>query len=241
MSPQKPYRRVLIKLSGETLGEESRGGISSDALAKVADELSPVVASGVQVAVVVGAGNIVRGRTLATDENIARNTADAMGMMATYINALALRDTLCGRGMPAVTMGAFAAGPYVPLFTREDALDALAEGKVVILAGGTGNPYFTTDSCASLRAAQMDVEVILKATQVDGVYDCDPRTNPEAKKFDALTFDEALQRRLGIMDATAFDMCRQSGIDVLVFRFAEAGNLARAVAGEPVGTVVSRA
>ena len=239
MSPHKAYKRVLIKLSGETLGEPGRGGISSESLAKVADELEPVVAAGVQTAIVIGAGNLIRGRNLSEDPHIHRNTADAMGMMATCINALALRDTLTGRGMDARIMGAFQAGPYVDLFTREDALEVLEAGRVLILAGGTGNPCFTTDSCASLRAVQIDAEVILKATQVDGVYDSDPRTNPQAKKFDSLSFDEALERRLGIMDATAFDMCRDSGIDVLVFCFADEGNLRRAVSGEPVGTVVS--
>jgi uridylate kinase len=191
------------------------------------------------VAVVVGAGNLLRGRDLTEDPHVARSTADAMGMMATVINALALRDSLSGRDVPAVAMGAFKAGPYLPEFSREAGIAALEAGKVVICAGGTGNPYFTTDTCATLRAAQLGCEVVLKATKVDGVYDRDPQSCPEAERFETLTFSEALQRDLGVMDAAAFSMCRDSGLEVLVFRFADKGNLQRAVRGEAVGTLVS--
>ncbi len=235
---RQPYQRVLVKLSGEMLCEGTAGGVHSAALARVVDEIAAVVREGTQVAVVVGAGNLLRGRDLIADPHIARPTADAMGMMATIINALALRDSLTGRDIPAVAMGAFRAGPYLPEFSREAGIAALQAGQVVLCAGGTGNPYFTTDTCATLRAAQLGCEVVLKATKVDGVYDRDPQKHPDAEKFETLTFSEALERDLGVMDAAAFSMCRDSGLEVLVFRFADAGNLLRAVRGESVGTLV---
>ncbi len=238
MSREPRYRRVVVKLSGESLSGAESSPVDADAASAVADEIAPVVEMGVQVAVVIGGGNLIRGRHLADNRHIQRPTADAMGMLATVINALALRDTLESHGLPARVMSAGAMGAACETFMRDKAIGHLDAGRVVVLAGGTGNPFFTTDTCASLRALEIDAQVLMKATNVDGVYDSDPATNPEAKKYDRLTYQQVIAERLGVMDMTAVSMCMENNLPIIVFKLSQAGSLARAVCGESVGTVV---
>ena len=240
MSRQPQYKRVLVKVSGEGLCDAGGSGIDAGALGSLADEFLPLVHLGVQVAVVVGGGNVVRGRDLADNPRIRRTTADAMGMLSTVINALALRDALIGSGVAAVALGATEMPPFCERFTTAGAIEHLEAGRVVVLAGGTGNPFFTTDTCAALRALEIEAEVVLKATKVDGVYDSDPVSNPDAKRYDRLTYEKVLGDRLGVMDLTAISMCRENGLPIVVFQLSKAGNLAAAVCGEDVGTTVCR-
>ena len=233
------YRRVLIKVSGEAFCGSGGFGINPSAMEAFATELLPVREMGVQIGLVVGGGNIFRGRSLAEAGLIARPTADAMGMLATVINALALGDALAGRGIETRVMSARPTADVCELFTRRRAIEHLEAGRIVILAGGTGNPFFTTDTCAALRAGEIDAEVLLKATKVDGVFDADPVNNPDAEKFNRLTYGEVLARQLGVMDLSAISMCMESAIPVIVFRMGKPGNLAAAVAGENVGTIIS--
>jgi len=239
MSREPRYRRVLVKLSGESLSSGA-SPVDADAAAAVADEIAPVVEMGVQVAVVIGGGNLIRGRHLADNPHIQRPTADAMGMLATGINALALRDTLEAHRIGARVMSARAMGTACEVFMRDKALAHLDAGRVVILAGGTGNPFFTTDSCAALRALEIGAQVLMKATNVDGVYDSDPAGNPDALRYDSLTYQEVIARRLGVMDMTAVSMCMENALPIVVFKLSQAGSFARAVCGENVGTVVDR-
>ena len=239
MADKAKYKRVVLKISGQSLCRPGGSGIDPPALASLADELAPVVQTGLQVGLVVGGGNILRGRQLAANAPIQRVTADHMGMLATVINALALRDSLAGRGMPACVLGAIEMTAVCEPFTRRRALEHLEAGRLVILAGGTGSPFFTTDTCAALRASELEAELLLKATKVDGVFDADPLTHPEAKKFDRLTYGEVLARQLGVMDLAAVSLCMESRIPVIVFRMATAGGLAAAIRGEPVGTIIS--
>jgi len=224
-------KRVLLKVSGEGLGES---GFDAAAVRALASEIAALAASGVETAVVVGAGNLVRGRDLPADL-VDRTTADAAGMLATTANALVLADALRGARARARVLTAVAMPEVAEAFTAERARALLADGEVVLLAGGTGRPYFTTDTAAALRALEVGAGVLLKATTVDGVYDRDPRKHPSAKRFVRLSFDEALERRLGVMDLTAFTLCRENGLPVVVFALAP-GALRRAAAGEPVGT-----
>lgn len=237
---EHPYTTAVVKLSGETLAEAGGFGVESSALARAAGELLPVSRAGTRLAVVVGGGNFIRGRNLREDPHVQRTTADAMGMLATVMNAVALRDTLTGMGAPAVALSAVDAPDVCPYYRSTDAREHLAAGRVVVLGGGTGSPFFTTDTCASLRACELDAEVICKATKVDGVFDDDPQTNPNAKRYHDLTFAKAIEDRLAVMDQSAFSMCMEQGIDILVFRFDGSGNLLRAVRGEDVGTRVHR-
>jgi uridylate kinase len=230
------FKRVLLKLSGETLAGDTGSGIQADRLESVAREVAEAYAKDVQIAVVIGAGNIWRGAGKAID----RVTADNMGMLATIMNSLALRDALEARGVPARVMSAIDVSKVAELYVRDNALEHLRQKRVVILAGGTGNPFFTTDTTAALRAAELDAEVILKATQVDGVYDDDPKKNRSAKKYARLTFDEAIQKQLRVMDITAFSLCRENNVPIVVFDFYCAGNLLKALSGENIGTLVTR-
>jgi uridylate kinase len=229
------YHRVLLKLSGETLAGNGGTGILVPSLQTVAEEIAATRADGAQLAVVIGAGNLWRG----AGKEIDRVTADYMGMLATVMNSLALREVLKSRGIPAVVMSAFEVSKLAELYVRDRAVEYLEAGQVVILAGGTGNPYFTTDTTAALRAAEIGAEVVLKATQVDGVYSDDPKKNPKAVRYDQISFDDAIAQRLRIMDMSAFTLCRDNGIAVVVFDFYRKGNLARVLAGEAVGTRVS--
>ena len=240
---QAQYGRVVLKLSGEAFADARSGfGIDAVVVQRIADEVATARRElGVEIAVVVGGGNIFRGMSGAK-RGMDRARADYMGMLATVINALALQDALESEGQPtrvqtAITM-AQVAEPYIPLRAQRH----LEKGRIVIFAAGNGNPYFTTDTTAALRAAEMNAEALLKGTHsgVDGVYDSDPNTNPDAVKFDQLSYDEFLTRGLKVADATAISLCRDNKIDMIVFNLSEEGNIARVVAGEKIGTTVSR-
>jgi len=232
------YKRVLIKLSGETLlPQGARHGISLDAANWIASEIKAVYDLGVSVAVVIGGGNIFRGSfTEAAGMNRVR--ADSMGMLATVINGLALQETLERQGVPLHHLTAIEIATVAELFIPQVAEEYFNARKVLVLTGGTGHPYFSTDTAASLRAVEIGAEVILKGTKVDGVYESDPVKNPKAKRFDKLTFDEVLARQLKVMDATSISMCRDNNIPIVVFNIFEKGNLFKAVMGETIGTVV---
>jgi len=232
------YERILIKLSGECCGAPKVGGVDPAACASVADEVLPVVKLGAQVAIVVGGGNIIRGRDLSGGD-IQRTTADAMGMLATVVNALAIRDTFAARGAEARVMSAVEMTGVCEPFDRERAIEHLDSGRVVIFAGGTGHPFFTTDTCAALRAGQIGAGALVKATKVDGVFDADPVTDPNAKKYDRLTYDKVLSDRLGVMDMTSVLLCMENHIPVIVLKLSKTGNLLAAVRGDKVGTLVS--
>jgi uridylate kinase len=235
---QAQYKRVMLKLSGEMLGGERGFGIEGDALQFVAREIADIQKLGVEVAIVIGGGNIWRG-SRAAGWDMDRANADYMGMLATVINSLALQGILetkynvYSRVMTAIHMQELAE-PYI----RRKAIKHLAKGRVVIFAGGTGNPYFTTDTAASLRAREVSAEVILKATKVDGIYDRDPHKDPNAVKFDELTYFDVLSKKLNVMDATAITMCMEAGIPIRVFKLSEVGCVRRAITGELNGTLV---
>ncbi len=234
------FRRALLKLSGEAFAKPGAFGIDAEELDHIAGEVATAARLGVQLAVVVGGGNIVRGAQLAAAGHIEQATADYMGMLGTVINALALREKLLTMGVDSRVLSALEVRSVAEPFIRGRALRHLEKGRVVILAAGTGNPFFTTDTCASLRARELECDVLLKATKVDGVYDADPKRNPEAKRFDTLTFTDAINRQLGVMDITAMAMCREHNIPVVVFDFKTAGNIRRVVGGERIGTIVRR-
>jgi uridylate kinase len=233
------YRRVLLKLSGEALGTPETGhGIHPDAVNKVARQAARVARLGVEVAVVVGGGNILRGAEFSRI-GADRAAADHMGMLGTVINALALGEALEEAGVEARVLSALQLSPVAESFVRRRAVSQLERGRVIVLGGGTGNPFFTTDTAAALRATELGCEVLLKATKVDGVYSDDPMTNPEAVRFDHLTYMDVLERGLRVMDGTAITLCRDNGIDVVVFDVFQEGNLERVVKGERIGTLVT--
>ncbi len=230
------YGRVLLKLSGEAFGSS---GIDPARLAVAAGEIRKALSTGAEIAVVVGGGNFIRGATLATEAHIEQATADYMGMLATVINGLALKEALLAVGVDSRVMTAIDVRAVAEPFVRGRALRHLEKGRVVILVAGTGNPFCTTDTCASLRAIELDCDLLLKATKVDGIYTADPAKDPTAEKFDALTFGDAVSRNLRVMDMTALTMCQEHDLRVLVFDFAVPGNIERAVRGETLGTLVS--
>lgn len=233
------YNRILLKLSGEVLRDPKTGNcLSDDILAQMATQIKDVRQMGVQVGVVIGGGNIFRGLK-GQDRGFGRAHGDNMGMFATLINSLALQSALEAAGVPAVTLSATAMPAFCELFTFRRALELLEAGTVVLMGGGTGSPFFTTDSAAALRAAEIGANVLLKATKVDGIYDADPVLHPDAVKFDRLTYSEALSRRLKIMDAAAFSLCMDNQIPILVFDFFKSGELLRVVRGEKAGTLVT--
>ena len=232
------YRRVLVKVSGESLSS-SGGGVDAPALSALADELEAVRQMGVQIGVVVGGGNFLRGRELADNPHIQRVTSDHMGMLATVMNALALRDTLAARSTQACAMSGIPMPTVCEPFVQRKAVGALEDGAVLILAGGTGSPFFTTDTCAALRACEIGAEALLKATKVDGVFDSDPVANPDAMRYDRLSYQEFIAQRLGVMDLTAVSLCMENKLPIIVFQLSKKGNLARVICGEDVGTVVS--
>ncbi|VAX42424.1 Uridine monophosphate kinase [hydrothermal vent metagenome] len=233
------HRRILLKLSGESFAKPGSFGVDAEELVGIAREVASAASLGVQLAVVVGGGNIIRGAELAKAGHIEQATADYMGMLGTIINALALREGLRTLGVDSRVLSALEVRSVAEPFVRGRALRHLEKGRVVILAAGTGNPFFTTDTCASLRARELECEVLLKATKVDGVYDNDPATHPDATRYNTLTFTEAINKQLGVMDLTAMAMCREHNIPVVVFDFKTAGNIRRVVAGESVGTMVT--
>lgn len=231
------HKRVLLKLSGEALMGDDAFGINRATIMRMTDEVSEVAAMGIQLAIVIGGGNIFRGVAPGA-QGMDRATADYMGMMATVMNALALQDALKHRGVDARVQSALNIEQVVEPYIRPKALRYLEEGKVVIFAAGTGNPFFTTDTAAALRGAEIGAEIVLKATKVDGIYSADPKKDPAATRYTKLTFDEAITRRLEIMDATAFALCRDQKLPIRVFSINKPGALRRAVSGEDEGTLV---
>jgi uridylate kinase len=238
--PSEPkYRRIVLKLSGEALREPgSKDAISPQIVNRLALEIKEVQALGVQVAVVVGGGNIWRGLA-ASHRGMNRTTADYMGMLATVINGMALMSGLEDIGLTTRVQTAIEMNNVAEPFILRRALHHLEKGYVVIFVAGTGNPFFSTDTTAALRANEIGADAILKATKVDGIYDADPQKNPDAKKFDSITFSDALQRRLQVMDSTAFSLCLDNKMPIVVFNIGDSGNIKRAVLGEPVGTLVT--
>jgi uridylate kinase len=231
------YSRVVLKLSGEVFGG-GRLGVDPDIVATIARQIADVVRSGVEMALVVGGGNYFRGAQL-SERGMDRSRADYMGMLGTVMNCLALQDALEQKGVEtrvqtAITMGQIAE-PYIPL----RAIRHLEKGRLVIFGAGAGMPYFSTDTTAAQRALEIGADVVLMAKGVDGVYDADPRTNPQARKFDAVSYDEVLRRGLKVADATAFSLCMDNKMPIIVFNLLEDGNIARAVRGERIGTLVS--
>ncbi len=231
------YRRILLKLSGEALAGKRGYGLDPESIDTFCSQIAEVVASGVQVAIVVGGGNIFRGLK-ASANGMDRVSADQMGMLATIINGLALLDAFRRRGVEARHMSAVPVAEAAEPFIRARAVKHLEKGRVVIFSGGTGNPFFSTDTAASLRAVQVGADVILKGTKVDGVYEGDPVVNPDFRKFDTITFDEVLRRGLRVMDATSIAMCRENRIPIVVFNLTREGTLLRVVNGEHEGTIV---
>ena len=235
----KAYQRVVLKISGESFAGEGAQGIHPDELMLIADEITAARSSGTDIAVVVGGGNIIRGAPLAAMTSFDQSASDYMGMLGTVINGLALKEALESRGQPARVMSAINLTAVAEPFIRARALRHFEKGRIVILVAGTGNPFFTTDTCASLRAIELGADVLLKATKVDGVYDADPVKNPGAVRFERITFGEALEKQLGVMDLTAMTMCMEHELPICVFDFKQQGNISRVVEGTPgIGTMV---
>jgi uridylate kinase len=233
------YQRIILKLSGEMLGGESGKGLDTVQLESLCSQVIEVAQLGVQTAVVIGGGNIMRGEKAAQQSGLLhRATADYMGMLATVINALALQDALESMGAETRVMSAIKAEEVCEPYIRRKALRHLELKRIVILAGGTGNPYFTTDTTAALRAMELRAEVLMKATKVPGVFDSDPVKNPQAKKYDRLTYMKVLQDRLNVMDTTAISLCMDNNLPIMVFSVKEPGNIRKAVMKENIGTIV---
>jgi len=230
------YKRVLLKLSGESFCRPGEFGIDGEALESIAERIAEICTLGPQVAIVVGAGNILRGEAFSKSSHIPRNTADYMGMLATIINACALQETLEKLGQSTRVLSAIEVAAMCEPFLRRKALRHLERGRVTILAGGTGNPFFTTDTCAALRASELDVDLLIKATKVDGVYTDDPKQNPNAELLTQLTYDDVLAQGLRIMDHAAISLCRDNKIPIVVLNIFKKGNITRAICGEQVGT-----
>ena len=237
MSNEYKYKRVLLKLSGEALAGDLGYGIDPKVVDDLADQIAEIVHDGVQLAVVVGGGNIFRGVSGAT-EGMDRAQADYIGMLATVMNALALQDSFERHGVISRVQSAINMQEVSEPYIRRRAIRHMEKGRVVILAAGTGNPYFTTDTTAALRACELDVDCLMKATKVDGVYDSDPKTNPDAVRFDSISYMEVLNRGLHVMDSTATSLCMDNHVPMIVFDLTAPGNISRALKGEAVGTTV---
>lgn len=233
------FKRVLLKLSGEALQGDEGYGISPPILESIASQIKDVVELGIELGIVIGGGNIFRG-VAASAQGMDRASADYMGMLATVINSMALQDALEAQGIETRVLTAIEMQEIAEPYIRRRAMRHLEQQRVVIFGAGTGNPYFTTDTAASLRAMEIHAEVILKATKVDGIYDSDPMKNPDAVKFDDLSYLEVLQRDLHVMDSTAISLCRDNNLPIVVFNLHEKGNIRRAVMGEKIGTVVGK-
>ena len=233
------YQRVLLKISGEGFCKPGDKGVDGDELELLAREVLAAARIGVQVAVVVGGGNIIRGAALAQEGRIPQASADYMGMLGTVINAIALKEMLETLDQPARVLSAINLTAVAEPFIRGRAIRHLEKGRVVIFAAGTGNPFFTTDTAAALRAVEIGADALLKATKVDGVYDKDPMQHADASRFESLTYQDAIEKQLGVMDLSAFDMCREHGIPIVVFNLKNPGHIAEVVAGAPHGTTIS--
>ncbi len=231
------YKRILLKLSGESLMGKQGYGIDSERLAMYAQQIDAIASTGVEIGIVIGGGNIFRGLSGAA-KGFDRVKGDQMGMLATVINSLALSSALEGIGRPARVLTSIGMFPIGEPYSPARALETLADGKIAIIAGGTGNPYFTTDTASALRAVEIRADVMLKGTRVDGIYTADPEKDPMATKFDTISYDEIYNRGLKIMDLTATTLCRENGMKIVVFDMDTAGNLVKVVAGEPIGTLV---
>lgn len=232
------YKRVLLKLSGESLMGSRKYGLSTEVLNSYAAQIKTAADKGIQIAVVIGGGNIFRGLS-GVKRGFDRVKGDQMGMLATVINSLALQGALEGEGAKAKVLTSIRMEPVGELYSKQKALELLADGYVVIVAGGTGNPYFTTDTAAALRGVELEADVLLKGTRVDGIYTADPEKDPKAVKFDNITFDEVYAKGLKIMDLTAFTLCKENDLPIEVFDMDTEGNLAKIVAGEKIGTIVT--
>lgn len=232
------YKRVLLKISGEGFSGEGGFGIEAQELENIARQCVDVARMGVQLAIVVGGGNFIRGATFSEKGHIPRATADYMGMLATVLNALALQETMEVLGQPTRVLSAISVYSVCEPFIRRRAVRHLEKGRTIILAAGTGNPFFTTDTCAALRATEIHADVLLKATKVDGICDKDPKKFPDARRFTELTYAQAIRDELKIMDATAFTMCRERKLPLVVFDMKQNGNIARVVRGEKIGTTI---
>ena len=233
------YNRILLKLSGEAIGGPDGQGLDEDILEKFAAQIADIAKAGVQIGIVIGGGNIFRGLQ-GSKRGFDRVRGDQMGMLATVINSIGLSLFIKGQGVPAEVFTSTPMRPMVKYYMRDEALDYMEKGGVAIIAGGTGNPFFTTDSGAALRACELRVDALLKGTKVDGVYDSDPKKNPQAKKYETLSFDKAIADGLGVMDMTAFTLCKENDVPIVVFNINKDGELRRVVEGENVGTVVSK-
>ncbi|MFO0833180.1 MAG: UMP kinase [Phycisphaerales bacterium] len=238
--PSRKPSRVLLKISGESFCRPGGFGVDPNELDFIASEIKAAHKTGAQIAVVVGGGNIIRGAELAQAGHIQQATADYMGMLGTVINALALKEKLVSIDVDCRVMSAIEVRAVAEMFIRNRALRHLEKKRIVILAAGTGNPFFTTDTCAALRAVELKCDILLKATKVDGVYTADPKKDKSATRYDSLTYAEALSKRLKVMDMTALAMVQEHEVPVMVFDFKKPGNIARAVAGEALGTLLSK-
>lgn len=233
------YKRILLKLSGEALAGSQGFGFDPSVLNHIAREVKAVHDLGCQLGIVVGGGNIIRGEAFSADGGIDRTAADHMGMLGTIINGLAIQAALERHGVPTRVQSAIAVDEVCEPFIRRRAIRHLEKGRVVVFGGGTGNPYFTTDTAGVLRALEIEADVIIKATKVDGIYTADPRKDPDAKRYERLTFDQTLEERLGVMDMTAFTLCRENSLPVLVLDMFETGAMATAASGGSIGTLVT--
>jgi uridylate kinase len=235
MAPK--YKRVLLKISGEAFCKEGQHGIDIDEVQSIARQIKEAASIGTEVAIVVGGGNIIRGGEI-SKHGVTQATGDSMGMLATVINALALQDILENVGLATRVMTALSVHSVAEPYIRRRAVRHLEKKRVVILAAGTGNPHFTTDTAAALRATELGCEVLLKASKVDGVYTDDPHKNPKAKKIERLSYLDVLNKRLGVMDVTAISMCMEHKLPIIVFNLRQDGNILKGVSGEPIGTII---
>ncbi len=233
--PKPKYKRILLKLSGEALAGERGFGIDAPTLGKVCDSIKKVADMGVEIAIVIGGGNFWRGRKA---EDMERTTADYMGMLATIMNGQALQDALEYRGLDTRLQTSIEMRQIAELYIRRKAVRHLEKGRVVIFAGGTGNPFFSTDTCAALRATEINAEIILFGKTIDGVYDSDPKENPNAKKYDEISYTEILKNNLKVMDSTAASLCRDNHVETMIFALSDSENIIKAVCGEHIGTFV---
>ena len=234
------YKRILLKLSGESFCTPGGFGIEGAPINSIAERIAKICKLGPEVAIVVGGGNFLRGATFSEKSHIPRNTADYMGMLATVINAAALQEILEKYGQPTRVLSAIEVSAICEKFIRRRCLNHLSHGRVTILAGGTGNPFFSTDTCAALRASELEADLIIKATKVDGVYTADPNTDPNAKMIEGITYNEVLQQNLKVIDPAAISLCSENNIPIVVLNIFKEGNITKAINGEKVGTMISK-